>query len=453
MKRILLLLCALVLLPGCSYILPQSNQPPKAYINEITPSEVVVGETVKFSGYGTDVDGQVVAYRWRSVKDGDLSSAKEFETSSLTVGDHVIYFMVQDNNDAWSAEVRGTVKVSAAATAPAKINSFTASALTITAGDSVTLSWNVSDATTMLIDQGVGTVAPIGSVAVTPATTTTYKLTATGGGSTATAVVTVAVQAPVLDIVFFSAEPEAVPSGETSTLSWKVTGATEVTILPIIGAVDPEGEIDVTVAGEQTYTFTLVATDGDDTMTSDVEVQSYLLMPDHYTVELTADIDASGYVRSTNAPWSRYIYVGDDNNDIGIQGFVTFDISSIPDDAMITSVTIDLSDHETTYGDPFGDLGCLRAYAHNYGTLDGGDYFDGSQTGAIGRWCDQDQIDTLGGLTDGFKDALEDRVGEDTFQFRLQFNQEETDEDGNNDMVRWTAAKPPLLIVEYYSYE
>lgn len=115
---------------------------------------------------------------------------------------------------------------------------------------------------------------------------------------------------------------------------------------------------------------------------------------------------------------------------------------------------MDLSDHQSTYGEPFDDLGCLRAYAHNYGTLDGGDYFTGSPLGALGRWCSQDQVDTPGGgLTTGFKDALQDRVGQDRFQIRLQFNDRATDNDGNNDLVRWSTSALPVLIVEYNSYE
>jgi len=71
MKRGMLLLFVLALLPGCSSALPQSNQPPKAYINAINPSEVTQGGVVHFSGHGTDANGQVVAYRWRSDRDGE----------------------------------------------------------------------------------------------------------------------------------------------------------------------------------------------------------------------------------------------------------------------------------------------------------------------------------------------------------------------------------------------
>ncbi len=446
----------LVALTGCAYILAPFNQPPTAYITSISPAEVTEGETVEFSGYGTDVDGEVVGYRWRSDLDGELSRAPSFQTDALSVGEHTIYFSVQDNAGAWSEEVTGTVTVLPEVTAPVRINSFSASLSTITAGDSVTLSWNVSNATTVTIDQGIGSVPPVGSVVVSPGVTTTYRLTAIGGGVTVTADVTinVLVTTPDLEIVFFEADPEAVQSGQSTTLSWETTGATQVQLFPLFGAVDTTGSVNVTVEGEQTYIFTLVATDGEETVTAQVTVVSYLTMPTSHTVTLIANISESGYVRSTGVPWANYIYVGDDTNNIGLQGFVSFDISDVPGDAMITNVVVDLSNRQSTYGTPFADLGCLRAYVQDYGELDGGDYFTGVATGAIGRWCSQAEIDTPGGGdTGGFQDALQDKIGEDRFQIRLQFNEMTTDGDNQNDLVRWYGDKLPQLVVTYYSYE
>ncbi len=454
MRRALLMLCALAVLPGCSYILPMTNQPPTAYINSIAPAEVTQGGVVSFSGYGTDADGQVVAYRWRSDRDGQIGTQADFQTSSLSVGQHSIFFMVQDNNGAWSAEVEGSVTVVAQAVAPAQVSSFTASPPTITVGQSTILAWSVANATSISIDQGIGTVQATGSRTVTPSATTTYKITATGDGSTATAQLTVTVAEPTLEILYFNADPYTVPSGDVSTLSWKTTGATQVRILPVVGLVGAEGSVDVTLYGEQRNTFTLTATNGADTVTAEVAIDSYAVMPNHHTVTLTADMDRSGYVRSTNSPWPSYIYVGDDNNNIGLQGFVTFDMSGIPSDATISNVIVDLSNHASTYGDPFGSLGCLRAYVDNYGTLGGSDYYDGTASGAIGRWCSQNDIDNPGaGLTSDFKAAVQDSVGESRFQIRLQFNQDETDSDNNNDMVRWSGTNLPRLIVEYYSYD
>jgi hypothetical protein len=337
---------------------------------------------------------------------------------------------------------------------PAKVEKFEAEPETIAEGEESTLSWQVSNSTNVSVNQGIGAVTPLGTVDVSPTETTTYTLTAIGGGTTATAQVTIEVEEPELDIVFFEADPESVESGNVVTLSWKTTGATDVRILPLIGAVDSVGSVEVTPTGDQTYTFTLIAEDDEDTVTEEIEVQSHLVqvMPDSFTKVLEPILSKSGYVRDTGVEWAEYIYVGDDNNDIGIQGFITFDISVLPEDAMIKSVDVDFSDHDTTYGDPFGDLGCLRAYVDDFGNLGGGDYFIGTPIGPVSRWCDIDELDEVTSGED-YIEPLEDRLGEDYFQIRLQFKDEETDNDGENDMVRWRAGHLPVLIVDYYSYD
>jgi hypothetical protein len=86
--------------------------------------------------------------------------------------------------------------------APPSIGALTASPATITAGESSTLSWSgITHATSCAIDQGVGTVScGNASTSVSPAGTTTYRLTAegAGGSATATATVTVNPAAPTL---------------------------------------------------------------------------------------------------------------------------------------------------------------------------------------------------------------------------------------------------------------
>jgi uncharacterized protein YkwD/chitodextrinase len=79
-------------------------------------------------------------------------------------------------------------------TPPPTIVSFSAAPTSITAGQSSVLSWSVSGATSLTIDNGVGTVSGVMSTTVTPAQTTTYTLTAanSGGSVTAKAAVTVA---------------------------------------------------------------------------------------------------------------------------------------------------------------------------------------------------------------------------------------------------------------------
>ncbi len=56
-------------------------------------------------------------------------------------------------------------------------------------------------------------------------------------------------------INYFSAEPLQVVSGETSRLSWSTAGANLINIDPSLGAVAPEGSVDVSPAADTTYTL------------------------------------------------------------------------------------------------------------------------------------------------------------------------------------------------------
>jgi len=92
---------------------PAINQPPKAIIQSASPSQIHKGEEVSFKGSGTDADGKVVGYGWRSSIDGNLSSEASFDTSKLSAGNHVIYFKVIDNSGASSDEATTKVVVDA----------------------------------------------------------------------------------------------------------------------------------------------------------------------------------------------------------------------------------------------------------------------------------------------------------------------------------------------------
>lgn len=73
------------------------------------------------------------------------------------------------------------------------INSFFATPPTIVAGESSTLSWTVTDADSVTIDYGIGTVALTGITTVNPTTDTAYTLIATNSAGTVTATATVTV--------------------------------------------------------------------------------------------------------------------------------------------------------------------------------------------------------------------------------------------------------------------
>lgn len=74
-----------------------------------------------------------------------------------------------------------------------RVYSFAASPSQILLAQSTTLSWAVSNAASVVIDQGIGSVSPSNSVVLTPAATTTYTLTATNASGTRTVMTTVTV--------------------------------------------------------------------------------------------------------------------------------------------------------------------------------------------------------------------------------------------------------------------
>lgn len=143
------------------------------------------------------------------------------------------------------------------------INSFTTSASTIPADTPVTLSWEISNATSATISPGVGTVnATSGTNSVTPAASTSYTLTATNANGNVIRSVFVTVLPPDAPPIInsFNASPATVLSGETSQLSWSVTNATSVTITGIGGVLNPSSGSVATPALTQSTTYTLEAT-------------------------------------------------------------------------------------------------------------------------------------------------------------------------------------------------
>jgi peptidoglycan-associated lipoprotein len=79
--------------------------------------------------------------------------------------------------------------------APAPTAQFTATPSSINAGDQVVLTWRTTDAASVTID-GIGDVPTSGVKTVTPTTSTSYHLVATGEGGTTDATARVTVSAP-----------------------------------------------------------------------------------------------------------------------------------------------------------------------------------------------------------------------------------------------------------------
>lgn len=182
------------------------------------------------------------------------------------------------------------------------INSFIASPSGISVGDSTSLSWNVSNATSIYIDNGIGSVGSSGNTIILPLVTTTYTLTASNsaGSSTATALVLVSgVPSPSsgLPVInYFDASPPVITGGSGSTLlRWNVSYASSVTIDNGIGPVGSSGTILVTLAASTNYTLTATNAYGWRTQTLSVLVSGAPPPPSFAVTSVTASTSPPSY--------------------------------------------------------------------------------------------------------------------------------------------------------------
>jgi hypothetical protein len=143
-----------------------------------------------------------------------------------------------------------------------EIKYFKASPREIKPDESATLSWSVSDATSVTIAPGIGSVKLTGTKVVFPNKDSTYTLTATNDGGSVVETVNVNVlsaETPVpdkLEINYFKASPDEIKIGESTILSWNVSGATNVTIDHGIGSVPISDATRVYPSENTTYTLT-----------------------------------------------------------------------------------------------------------------------------------------------------------------------------------------------------
>ncbi len=161
---------------------------------------------------------------------------------------------------------------------PPVINSFSTNMPSIELGQTATLTWTTSNASTVSISPGVGTVAASGSTTVSPTASTSYTLTATGNtGSPVSSSLTVTVMPRIPPTL--SIDRPTIQRGDSATLSWSAPAATQVYISGV-GNSGPMGTAVVTP--EQTATYSLTASYIDGTTltasaTLNVEQPPYLL--------------------------------------------------------------------------------------------------------------------------------------------------------------------------------
>jgi outer membrane protein OmpA-like peptidoglycan-associated protein len=149
---------------------------------------------------------------------------------------------------------------------------FNVSQESIVSGQFATLSWITTNATEVEIE-GLGVVSAKGSMKVKPSETTTYTITATGPGGTKTETLEIIVESGEGPSIIFNANQESVQPGQTVTLTWMVSDATEVSIEGI-GSVPAKGSRKVKIYENTSYTLTAVGEGGTRTETVEVMVES-----------------------------------------------------------------------------------------------------------------------------------------------------------------------------------
>jgi Bacterial Ig-like domain len=377
------------------------------------------------------------------------------------------------------------------------INAFSATPASLTAAGQVTLVWDVSDATSLSVDSGVGAVTGTSKV-VSVTSSTAFTLTATNanGSSTKTIEVTVAslpapptvvsvspengakgVRADAKIVVTFSkamdqsATQAAYQSADLPavgvTFDWNAAG-TEMTIKPN-APLEYAKETDVVVMAKN-YEFKLTSTAKDKGGLALTPLTSSFKTLRQVTTILSGEAARGGYVQSDGyvSKPGELMYVGDNERNLGIRGFLSFDLSVLP--AGVGSGLLSATLKLQKYSDSTVQfkVGSPYSLANNparldqvdldhvvYGSsLDGGDYNTNSIAllGAIDsfdqRFAKQTQADVLSAVLD---DLTHSADRENRSQYRVSLFKQ-TNNDSAYDYIVYgsaSAAPKPSLILEY----
>ncbi len=141
------------------------------------------------------------------------------------------------------------------------IKDFTASPMSISSGGSSVLDWETTGCVSATISDSVRAhnVSLSGSEIVRPTRTTTYTLTArssSGVVKTRSVTVSVITISPLCVINRFTASPDIITSGQSSTLSWRTSGCTDVSISNLNYNIPTTGSQEVWPTRTTTYTLT-----------------------------------------------------------------------------------------------------------------------------------------------------------------------------------------------------
>jgi hypothetical protein len=237
----------------------------------------------------------------------------------------------------------------------------------------------------------------------------------------------------------FFANPDVITAGNSSQLSWSVSNAAMVTIVPGVGAAPTVGSTLVSPAATTNYTLTATNAVGSYNVTIQIVVVA-APPPVPQTIILTPVLNETGAVYSAVHSPVASTLAGDAGDDTGIRAYFSFNIASLAGknvtNAKLTFTT------QNIVSNPWPDLIGLWVGTVEYGIgpLQSSDY-NLASTPLIGSWL------TSPPVTIDATSAVHSAVGagKSRFQVRAHFAKA-TDSDHVADYIMWSTA---TLTVTY----
>ena len=234
-------------------------------------------------------------------------------------------------------------------------------------------------------------------------------------------------------VVEFWADQTTISLGESTVLHWHAENVLQIFInaTPVTG---PDGQVEVMPDETTTYELRAVHIGGVEVRQVTITVEP----PGDQTVTLPSQPQLDGIVTNTGVPAGNQEITpgdgeigGDPPIEVVVRGFMSFDLSSIPENAAIKSVELRFY-QVGLRGDPYATLGSLLLKHVDIGdSLNSSDFrapelgsLDLGQQTAPGSWYTV----STGDLVSWVQDDL--AAGRDRTQFRLQF-----DLDANGDGI------------------
>jgi uncharacterized repeat protein (TIGR03803 family) len=231
----------------------------------VTPTSITLGKSATLNWSSTNATTCTASNGWTGTK--ATSGTQSVTPTQIGTSNYTLT----------CTGAGGTLVASAALTVtnpPLPTITLSVTPTSITLGQSATLNWSSTNATTCTASNGwTGTMATAGTQSVTPTQTgtSTYTLTCNGAGGTLVASAALTVNSPPPPTVTLSVAPTSITLGQSATLNWSSTHATSCTASNgWSGSQNTSGTLSVTpsTAGTETYTLTCSATGSTSTVTN-----------------------------------------------------------------------------------------------------------------------------------------------------------------------------------------